>query len=144
MNNGHRRLAAAMAPWPEPGAERFARYEQPDPGLEEALGEDMWKMPDVPWYEVTIVGDLSRIYDTIHVISKREARRLERRKARARKHATSRWQHRHEQRKNVAFWILVALSVLFFVKTPEPSQVRAWFGRDPIPVVHQTDRVLVP
>lgn len=58
------------------------------------------------------------IYKSIRILSKREARRSDRRKAKARKHADPAWKRRHDRRQIVIMLGIVVLTLAAFVMAP--------------------------
>lgn len=79
----------------------------------------------VPWLHVYVSPG---IYDRIRVLSRRQARRRDRAKAKARKHATPAWRRRHNRRQVVLMLGLIGLIFLGLVKAPADP-----FHKAPVP-----------
>jgi hypothetical protein len=83
--------------------------ELPAPTVDELLS-------GVPWFRIQVPTD---IYDRIWIISRREAQRRDRAKAKARKHRNPRWRRRHNRRQAVIMTAIVGLILVAFMKAPE-------------------------
>lgn len=76
---------------------------------------------ELPCYPLRVPED---IYAHIRVLSPRQARRRDRRQARARKHATAAWKRRHARRVNVLLGVLVLAIVGVIMRLPDDLLVK--------------------
>lgn len=106
-------------------------YPPPPPPPPLALEDVLADVPIVRFY-CPLDGS---IYKSIQIISRREARRRDRRNAKARKHANPAWKRRHDRRQTVILLSLIALILAglfaapsdpfhkYKVPAPSPAQI---------------------